>query len=169
MLAINSSGFCLDGTTNVASEAAQVVTLWVTSVAVDLKVGDWIAEFATDTTNPAGATGDSYRNAISTNADALMGTVGVLVGSGPVGTVVRAANGAAGVLPVQIRGRAPIANVDSAAAVAIGDDLVIGTVTGRAIEWTDGPYNVRILGRCASTPSSNGASVYLYEHPKFAA
>lgn len=157
MLAINSSGFCLDGTTNAATEAAGYATLWCTEA---ITQGDWIAEYATDTTNPTGKPGNSYRKADSDNADALYGTVGIATQT----------TTAAGPCQVQVRGRTPAyANVDSGASVIIGDDLIIGATAGRAIEWTSGNNNVRLIGRCESTPSSNAASVTLYEHPKFAA
>lgn len=159
MHAIKSDGFAPAGT-NVANNAQQIASLWCTEAVTE---GQWIAEFSTDTTNPAGQTGDSYRIAVGTNADALYNTVGVAA----------ATTTAAGYVPVYVRGRVSYAGVDDDAFVAIGDDLIISSaLAGQAIEWSDGNTNVRLLGRCLSTPTTTGGfencAVELYVHPKFA-
>lgn len=158
MHAIKSDGFAPAGT-NVATNAQQAVSLWCTAAQT---VGDWVAEFTSDTTNPAGQTGDSYRAADSDNADALYNTVGVAAET----------TTAAGYCLVYVRGRVDVANVNSGGgAPAIGDDLIIGATAGRAVAWADGNTNVRLIGRTLSTPGAvvaNQAAVELYVHPKFA-
>jgi hypothetical protein len=150
---MKSDGFSTGGT-NQNSQAAQDILLWCTEA---ITSGDWIAEYATDTTNPGARPGQSYRTADSDNADAVYGTVGV----------AQQTTSAAGFCMVRVRGYVASANVTDGASVAIGDDLIIGSTAGRAIEWVDGNTNVRIIGRCESTPSSNTAAVTLYPHPKF--
>lgn len=155
MHAYAPDGRALQGT-NVVSEASQIIRLWCTAA---VTTGDWISEFTSDTTNPAGLAGESFRTAVSSNADALMGTCGVAAET----------TTGAGFAMVQIRGRVSGANVTSSAAVAIGDDLVIGSSAGRAVEYADATtYNLRLIGRCLSTPSGNTADVELYVHPRFA-
>jgi len=153
--AFTTDGFPDGSGTNAVNQNRQVERLYCTAA---VTAGDWIAEYASDTTNPAGKTGESYRTADADNADAVWGTVGVAAET----------TTAAGYATVYVRGRVTGANVDSGAAVAIGDDLSIGSTAGRAIEYTGTNPNLRVIARCLSTPSSNTADVEIYPHPKFA-
>jgi hypothetical protein len=132
----------------------QVVNLYITDTSGS--VGDWVAIYAGDTTNPGAIDGESYRIADADNADAKYDTVGVLMQ-----TVT-----AAGFYPVAVKGRVQ-ANVTSGASVASGDRLTIGSTAGRAIEITGTDPDLRIIGACRSTPSGNLAYVDIYPHPRF--
>ncbi len=143
-----------DGYTDTVNDSVQTMLLWVTTTSGS--AGDWIAEYTSDTSNPGGVTGESYRTADADNADAVYGTC----------AVAAVAWSAAGYVPCYIRGFCT-ANVDSGAAVAIGDDLSIGATAGRAIEYTGTNPDLRVIGRCLSTPSSNLATVEIFPHPRF--
>ena len=134
------------------TEAAAPVGLWMTEAAT---AGDWIAVHYGDTTNPqSGLEGDSYR--IADADEEVYDVVGVLVAN----------CSAASFAPVQMRGRIN-ANVDSAAAVVVGDKLSIGAAAGRAIEYTGTNPALRVIGVCVSTPSGNLADVIVFPHPRY--
>ena len=130
------------------------VSLWMTEAAI---VGDWVAVHVNDTTSPGAGQGESYRIADADEASATYDTVGFLVEACAAASFGR----------VRVKGRGP-ANVDSAAAVIIGDLLSIGATAGRAIESTGTNPALRVLGTVESTPASNLAIVHLAVHPRFA-
>lgn len=142
----------LDGFNGQQTDAAVDMSFWCTDAVI---VGDWVAFYDSDTTNPGGYTGFSCRLGDDSNADAKFGTFGFAV----------EASSAASYGKFRVRGRGS-ANVDSGASVAIGDDLTIGTTAGRAIEFTGTDPQLRLIARCESTPSSNLATVELYVHPR---
>lgn len=152
MLAQNSSGFCLNGTTNSVSDAAQVTTFWCTEA---VTLGDFIAFYDSDTTNPAGVAGQSVRKAVSSNADAVYGTFGV---------ATQTTTGA-GMLPVQVRGYCAVANV----ATGASGELAISSTAGRAEDYAGTNPELRVLGFTQAAASGNLAAVYLYEHPRLSA
>lgn len=151
MHAIKSDGFALDGITNVATEASQIVSLWCTAAVTS---GDWVAVHAADTTNPAGQAGDSFRTADVDNADAVYDTVGVAV----------ATTTAAGYCPVQVRGYIASANVVTAASGAIA----ISATAGRAEDYAGTNPELRVLGTTRAAAAADVAGVYLNVHPRFA-
>ena len=151
MHAIKSDGFALNGSTNVASEAAQYVSLWCTAAVTS---GDWIAVHAGDTTNPAGQAGDSFRTADVDNSDALYDTVGVC----------QQTTTAAGYALVQVRGWCQNANVASGASGVIA----ISATAGRAEDYAGTNPELRPLGTTQAAASGNLANVYLNVHPRFA-
>lgn len=148
----------LDGFDGNNTDEYQLVTLWVTEAAT---AGDWIASDASDTSNPGGYAGGpsgSFRIADADEAQSVYDTVG------PIAFTTTAA----GYAQVYVRGRAT-ANVDSGAAVAVGDFLSIGSTAGRAIEYTGTNPALRQIGTCLTTPSSNLATVEINPHPMFIA
>ena len=59
-----------DGFTDTVNDSPQTMLLWVTTTSGS--AGDWIAEYTSDTSNPGGVTGESYRTADADNADAAI-------------------------------------------------------------------------------------------------
>lgn len=154
---IKSDNF--DGT---YSAAAMFVRLWCEAT-VAIASGDWVAVYATDTSNPGAVDGETYRVADNDNAGAGCDVVGVATEALASGT---------GWVTVQVRGRRASVNVDSGASVANGDPLCIGATAGRAVEQiidASTTANRRTIGICRSTPSGNTATVDILAHPKFAA
>jgi hypothetical protein len=154
--AVKRDGWAGSGT-NYNSVAARTALLYVTNTSGS--AGDFISIHPTDTANPSGLVGESYRIADADNVPDAYNVVGVAT----------AAWSAAGMIQVQVSGYAPVANVDSGASVAIGDNLSIGTTAGRAIEYTGTNPEVRVIGSCQSMPSGNLAAVLLNPHPRFGA
>jgi len=146
---------------NNAVGVVQYVQLWCVGTTA-IAVGDWVAVYATDTTNPGAIDGESFRLADSDNIGAATDTVGVA-------TQALALN-ASGFILVQVSGSYVGANVDSGASVANGDPLCIGSTGGRAIEQVldaSTTANRRTIGICRSTPSANTATVEILPHPRF--
>lgn len=151
MHAYKADGFALNGSTNSNLEAGQFVSLWCTEA---ITAGDWVAVYASDTTNPQGRAGDSFRKADNSNADALYDTVGVAVQT----------TTAAGQCSIQVRGYCAVANVASAA----DGQLAISTTAGRAEDYAGTNPELRVIGSTQAAASGNVASVYLNVHPRFA-
>lgn len=153
-----------DGWNGVVNDSPEVMSLYLTNTggtAFTATAGDAVAVFASSTAATGGATGEAYRLADSANADAEDGTCAIVVD-----TVSVPAGGTW--VPCYISGRVT-ANVDSGASVAIGDDLIVGSTAGRLVEYGDATtYNIRVVGKCLSTPASNLATIYLNKHPRFA-
>jgi len=146
--------FAPDGRDGTLNEGLEIMTLWVTSTSGS--AGDWITSYPTDTTNPAGLTGGSYRTADADNAEALDGTCAVALEAWTAAGWVRCA----------IRGIVDTCNV--ADAVATPGALSIGSTAGRAIAYTGTNPELRVIGRSLAAASSNNARTLIYKHPRFA-
>jgi hypothetical protein len=142
----------IDNFTGQYTASYTIGQLWLTEA---VTLGDGISIHWGDTTNPGTVQGESYRKCLA--SEDTYDFVGVAAQT----------TTAAGYTSVYLRGVVPVANVDSTAAVAIGDKLSIGATDGRLIEYIGTDPELRVVGVCLTTPSGNLASVLLYGHPKF--
>ena len=126
--------------------------LWCTEA---VTAGQWIALYYSDTTNPAGLAGFSFRLADSDNADATYGTVGVALET----------TTAAGYVQVQIAGYN--ASAYTVAAVAAGSFLVVDALAGSVDAFAAEGINFRIVGQCLVDTSATRGEVVIYMHPMF--
>ncbi|MBM4393383.1 MAG: hypothetical protein FJ090_19855 [Deltaproteobacteria bacterium] len=147
------NAFKQDNYAGVGDYGFEMKRLWCTEA---VTAADAISWYPSDTTNQASLAGFSFRRAISSNADAVQGICGIAMET----------TTAAGFVNVQIAGKYASANVDSGAAVVIGDALQVGGTAGRLVEKTN-DATLRAAAICLSTPSGNTADVVLLKHPMF--
>lgn len=153
-------------------DGAIFANLWVTTT-LKIENGDWIAIHTADTTNPGAVTGESYRTAISTDAESMVNTVGVACEAVAAGAAAR-------FIQVQIKGRRTQVSVDDDGGFADGGPLCIhssaGQATGQLIDTSTGTINRRTIGIIRSAPttaasgyttSGESATVDILMHSKF--
>lgn len=151
---MKSDGYVANG--NNGRTGPLVASLWCTEA---VTIGDWIASFATDVTNPgafAGGPEGSFRIGVSSNADAVYNCVGVALET----------TTAAGYVQVAVGGYVSVADLISAS-VAAGDDLILSGTAGAATLVGTPTANVRVVGQCITDGGSNSGSVWVNPHPWF--
>ena len=161
MSLIKADGYIANGGTGRTGPSKTQV--WITDQTVT--VGQWVASYAGDTTSPSGlANGPqgSFRLAISSNADAVYNTVGVVmeaVDNSPSST-------AAGYVEIAIAGAVDTMNIVSAS-VAAGDSLIISGTSAAATVVGTPTADVRVIGQCITDGGSNQGSGLIFPHPMF--